>query len=181
LHRYFFGGYPSALLASYWLVLEGDARSVPGCLTSCYCTQFKPTTVPGCFTDLTVTDPTLASGVWSATDIPRADGLGAGSVVGIFLYTDGVGIGMSAVSVNVPFGTLCLNGFKRSAPTCAPAILLGAQAGVCNVGPMTTAVNCNGGALGIAVGEDVNVQFWYRDPGAVGNANFSGGVFYTVQ
>jgi len=33
------------------------------------------------------------------------------------------------------------------------------------------------------VGQDVNVQLWYRDPlpGNGGNANFSNAVFYTVQ
>jgi hypothetical protein len=62
-------------------------------------------------------------------------------------------------------------------------VLTDAQPGVCNSGPMTVAVDCNGGALGIAVGEDVNVQLWYRDPkhGEHGNANLSNAVFYTVQ
>src|SRR5687767_3643996 len=46
---YFFGHYPGAPLNSYWLVLQGDARPNIGCLTSCYCVQTKPTTVPGCF------------------------------------------------------------------------------------------------------------------------------------
>ena len=46
---------------------------------------------------------------------------------------------------------------------------------------MTTAVNCNGGALGILPGEDVNVQLWYRDPFLGNDANFSNAVFYTAQ
>jgi hypothetical protein len=174
---YFFGGYPTGPLASYWLLMEGDARGGT-CLTAdCtqFCTQSKPTSVPGCQALLTFTNPTL-SGVWTATNIPSAT---AATVVGIFIYTDGVGIGQSVVNVNVPFGTLCLAGFKRSAPTCAPAVI-SAVAG-CNAGPMTTAVNCNGGALGITVGEDVNAQLWHRDPFAAGTANFSNAIFYTVQ
>jgi hypothetical protein len=169
---YFFQ-YPFHPWMSLWLVLEGDARSLS---VDPICVQTKPTSVPGCFADLTATNATLATGVWSASEIPSAT---SASVVGIFIYTDGVGIGQSSVSVNVPFGTLCLAGFKRSAPTCAPAALA-ASAG-CNAGPMTIAVNCNGGALGIAIGEDVNVQFWHRDPGAAGTANFSNAIFYTVQ
>jgi hypothetical protein len=170
---YFFGGYPSAPFASYWLVLEGDARSLPD---DSICPQTKPTSVPGCFAKLSVTSTTLATGVWSVTNIPSA---AAATVVGIFIYTDGVGIGQSTFSATVPFGTLCLAGFKRSSPACAPAVLA-ASAG-CNAGPMTLAVNCNAGALGIAVGEDVNVQFWHRDPTAAGTANFTNMLFYTVQ
>ena len=140
------------------------------------CTQTKPTSVPGCFATLSATNTSLATGLWTVTNIPSAT---AATVVGIFIYTDGVGIGQSTFSATVPFGTLCLAGFKRSAPACAPAVLA-ASAG-CNTVPMTLSPNCNGGALGIAVGEDVNVQFWYRDPPAVGTANFSNAIFYTVQ
>ena len=83
------------------------------------------------------------------------------------------------MNVTVPFGQLCLSGFKRSAPTCAPAVLA-ATAG-CNTGTMSLAVNCNGGALGIDVGEGVNVQLWHRDPTAAGTADFSNAIFYFVQ
>jgi len=170
---YFFGGHPAAPLASYWLVLEGDAR--PSCFTA-YCTQTKLTSVPACFATLSVTDCSATTGVWSSTNIPAA---AAATVVGIYIYTDGVGIGQSAFSATVPFGTLCLAGFKRSSPTCAPAVLA-ASAG-CNTGTMNVAVGCNGGALGIVAGEDVNVQLWHRDPPAPGTANFSNAIFYTVQ
>jgi len=170
---YFFGGYPTAPFASYWLIMTGDAR--PESFTS-YCVQTKNTSVAGCKALLTPTNTTLATGVWSSTNIPAAS---AATIVGIYIYTDGVGIGQSAVSVNVPFGTLCLAGFKRSAPTCAPAVLAGVAG--CNLGTMNVAVNCNAGALGIVVGEDVNVQLWHRDPAAPGTANFSNAIFYTVQ
>jgi hypothetical protein len=172
---YFFGGYPTGPFASYWLVLRGDfICSCVGVLS--FCVQTKPTSVPGCFATLTATNTTLATGAWSATNIPSAS---SATVVGIFIYTDGVGIGQSSVDINVPFGRLCIAGFKRSAPTCAPAVISAAVG--CNAVPMTTAVNCNGGALGITVGEDVNVQFWHRDPAAAGTANFSNAIFYTVQ
>jgi hypothetical protein len=164
------GGAPADLP----FALSGDDGAGGG-VTS-FCTQTKPTSVAGCFATLTATDTTLATGSWSSTNIPAA---AAAAVVGIYIYTDGVGIGQSAVNLAVPFGTLCLGGFKRSAPTCAPAVIA-ANAG-CNAGPMNLAVNCNAGALGIAVGEDVNVQLWHRDPAAAGTANFSNAIFYTVQ
>ena len=176
---YFFGGYPTNPLASYWLVLDGDARDQ---LDIFFCTQTKATSVAGCLASLTAWDTTI-DGTWSANNIARDAGAGVGTSLGIFIYTHGVGIGQSTFSASVPFGTLCLAGFKRSSPACAPALLAGAQPGVCNAGPMTTDVNCNGGALGITVGEDVNVQLWYRDPTPAnsGNANFSNAIFYTVQ
>jgi hypothetical protein len=174
---YFFGGYPSGPLASYYLVLESQSDAGP----STYCTQSKTTSVAGCTASLTATDTSLATGLWRATDIPRQAGLGAGTVLGVFFYTDGAGIGQSTFQADVPFGRLCLSGFKRSSPACAPALLTGVQPGLCNPGPMTTAPACNGGALGIAVGEDVNVQLWYRDPGSAGDANLSNAIFYTVQ
>jgi hypothetical protein len=164
------GGAPADLP----FALSGD-DGAGGSVTS-FCTQTKPTSVPACFSTLTATNTTLATGMWSATNIPSA---APASVVGIFIYTDGVGIGQSAVNVGVPFGQLCLAGFKRSAPTCAPAVL--AAAAGCNAGPMTLSVNCSAGALGIAVGEDVNVQLWHRDPPAGGTADFSNAIFYTVQ
>jgi hypothetical protein len=175
---YFYGCYPACPFNSYWLVLEADGPRFVG---ESYCAQSKATSVSGCRADLWVTDASLATGVWSASDIPRAGGLATGDVFGIFLYTHGVGLGISSVATSVSFGTLCMSGFERSSPPCSPALLVGAQAGACNFGPMTTAVNCNGGALGIDVGEDVNVQLWYRDPGAVGNADFSNAVYYAVQ
>jgi hypothetical protein len=141
-----------------------------------YCTQTKPTSVPGCSATLMAFNTTLSAGSWRATDIPSA---APATVVGIFIYTHGLLIGQSAVSVGVPFGTLCLAGFKRSAPACAPAVL--AAAAGCNPGPMTLELNCNGGALGISVLDDVNVQLWHRDPTAPGTANLSNAIFYTVQ
>jgi hypothetical protein len=170
---YFFPHYPNGPFNSHWLVLEGDARFDE---PDAFCLQTKPTSVPGCSATLSATTTSLASGLWTVTSIPSA---AAANVVGIFLYTHGVGIGQSTSSAAVPFGTLCLAGFKRASPACAPSVLA-ATAG-CNTGPMTLAPDCNGGALGIAVGEDLNVQFWHRDPTAAGSANFSNAIFYTVQ
>ena len=163
-------------------VTDGTPVSLVGCNAVSYCAQTKATSVAGCTATLTVSDCSLATGVWSTTNIPRDASAGVGTSLGIYIYTDGVGIGQSAFSATLPFGTLCLQGFKRSSPACAPATVPGAQPGVCNAGPMTTSPNCNGGALGISVGEDVNVQLWYRDPTPAngGNANFSNAVFYTA-
>ena len=169
---YYFGGYPTNPLASYWLVVEGTNRG--GALK--YCTQTKVTSVTGCIADFSVNDLTL-SGVWSTTNIPRDASLGTGNVVGLYLYTNGVGNGQSTFSANIPFGTLCLSGTSRSGPA-----IISAAGGVCNVGPM----NVSPASLttpAVAVGQDINAQFWYRDPitGNTGNANFSNAVFYTLQ
>ena len=176
---YFFGGFPSNPISSLYLTLESDGR---GSTVLQYCSQTKATSVPGCFATLDAPDTTLA-GAWVANNIARDASAGVGTSLGIFIYTDGVGIGPSAFSASVPFGTLCLSGFKRSSPACAPALIPNAQPGVCNFGPMAIGVGCGGGALGVTVGEDVNVQLWYRDPTAAnsGNANFSNAIFYTVQ
>jgi len=173
---YFFGHYPLSNLDSFHLRLESDGR---GSISTC--SQTKATSVPGCTALLTVDELSLA-GVWSTTDIPRDASLAAGATIGVYLYTDGVGIGPSTVVNTTPFGTLCLGGFKRSAPTCSAASAT-TQPGVCNAVPMTTAVSCSSQALGLALGEDVNVQFWYRDPTAAnpGNANLSNALFYTLQ
>lgn len=172
-------------LASLVFASTCTLSSAQGSAVTVYCTQTKPSSVAGCLTQLGVTDTSLAAGVWQATKIARAPGAGVGTAIGIFIYSHGVGIGKSAISVNIPIGTLCIGhrsykDFKRSAPACPAAVLPGALPG-CNAGPMDTALSCNQGALGIAVGDDVNVQFWYRDPNAIGVSNLSNAIFYTVQ
>jgi hypothetical protein len=171
---YFFGGYPSNPLASYWLILEGDNRGG----ATVYCAQSKATSVAGCIASYTVADLSLATGVWSTTNIPRDASLGTGAVVGLYLYTAGVGNGQSGFSANIPFGTLCLTGTSRS----GPAVLPGAVGGTCNVGPMNVAP-AGLTTPAVAVGQDINAQFWYRDPlpANSGNANLSNACFYTLQ
>jgi hypothetical protein len=171
---YFFGGYPTNPLASYWLVLEAEG---PGDPLLVYCTQSKPTSVANCTPQLSVTNASLATGAWTVGKVPL--GPGVTTTVGIFIYTDGAGIGPSAFQANVPFGLLCLQGFKRSSPAC-PAVSFGGASNTC-VGTFSLPVSCNGGALGITAGEDVNVQCWYRDPPNPAQANFTNAIFYTVQ
>jgi hypothetical protein len=154
-------------------VLEGNRSGGP----VSYCTQAKATSVPSCVPALTASNTSLATGSWNVSNVPLGPGVTA--TVGIYIYTDGVGIGQSAFSQVIPFGTLCLQGFKRSSPACSASVFSGTQ-NTC-VGTFSTAVNCNAGALGIAVGEDVNVQCWYRDPPNVANANFTNAIFYTVN
>jgi hypothetical protein len=170
---YFFGGYPSNPLASYWLVLESVGPTGP----AQFCTQSKPTSVANCTPNLSATNESLATGAWTVAQVPL--GPGVTTTVGIFFYTDGVGMGQSTFSATVPFGKLCINGFKRSSPAC-PVAIFGSASNTC-VGTFWLPVNCNSGALGIAVGEDVNVQCWYRDPPNPANANFTNAIFYTVQ
>lgn len=151
------------------------------CAITQYCTQTKPTSVttPPCSALLTATNCTLDTGEWSTTNIPRSSSLGAGSTIGIYIYTHGVGIGQSTFTLAMAFGTLCLSGPQRSSPSCSPVVVSGLLPGVCNVGPANLALSC--GPLGISVGEDVNVQFWFRDGGAPGDADFSNAIFYTVE
>jgi hypothetical protein len=172
---YFFGGYPTNPLASYWLIMESDGR--PTNPISFYCAQTKATSVPSCVPQISATNTTLATGVWHVSNVPLGPGVTV--TVGIFIYTDGVGIGQSTFSSNIPFGRLCLQNFKRSSPAC-PASVNSGSPNTC-VGQFNVAVNCNSGALGVAVGEDVNVQCWYRDPPNVANANFTNAIFYTVN
>jgi hypothetical protein len=171
---YFFGGYPVAPLASYWLVLESDGRAAVQ-----FCAQSKPTSVPGCTPELSVTDLSLATGAWSVSKVPL--GAAVRTTVGVFLYTHGVGLGQSTFSTVTPFGTSCLPSAStlNSSPACAAAVFTGTPS-TC-VGTFSLPVNCNGGALGIAVGEDVNAQCWYRDPPNPAAANLTNAIFYTVQ
>jgi hypothetical protein len=158
-------------------VSDGMPVALIDCNSISFCTQTKVTSVPACTATLSVQDCFLASGVWSSTNIPRHSSLGVGVVVGIYIYTNGVGTGQSAFNAAVPFGTLCLNGFARS----PAATLIGAQGGICNTGTMDLPVNATT-TPPVQVGQDVNVQLWYRDPTPAlpGNANFSNAVFYTV-
>jgi hypothetical protein len=173
---YFFGGYPTNPLASYWLVMTSDGRPT-SCICFGLCTQTKPTSVAGCMPALSVTNTSLATGAWTVSKVPLGPGVNV--TVGIMIYTDGVDIGQSTFSSNIPFGKLCLQSFKRSAPACPAAVFSGTP-NTC-VGTFSVPVNCNSGALGVAVGEDVNVQCWYRDPPNPANANFTNMIFYTVQ
>lgn len=145
---------------------------------SSYCTQSKPTSVAGCMASLTASGPSLSSDSWNITNVPL--GPATTTSIGILLYTNGVGIGQSAISANVPFGTLCLAGFKRTAPNCAALVLAG-PAGSCGNAFGAFSPACSSGALGLLPGEDVNVQGWYRDP-PVGpeSANLSNAIFFTA-
>lgn len=141
-----------------------------------YCTQTKPTSVPGCTAVLGVSDLTLG-GSWVMSNLP----LGPSEVTtkGIFIYTSGIGIGQSSFNVQVPPGTLCLQNFKRSSPACAFGVYNGSS-NTC-VGTISLPINCSAGALGLSVGDDVNVQGWYRDPPLVLASNFTDAIYYTIQ
>lgn len=144
-----------------------------------YCTAIKPTSVPGCVPALTASDLTLATGSWEVTSLPMSPGeTGANA---IFIYTNVVGGGQSAaVPVQLPFGTLCIgSNFKRTTPPC-PFLPFFAPPNSC-VASISLPINCNAGALGINVGDDVNVQCWYRDKAVFASASFTHAMWYTVQ
>jgi hypothetical protein len=171
-----FGGSP----ADFPFVLEGGPCGSGGVGTT-FCTQTKATTVASCIASLSVSSTSLATGTWDMKNIPLGPASG-GTTIGIFIYTQGVGIGQSAFSSSVPFGLLCLTpgSFLRTAPTCAPVSILTGVVNTCHPAFPPFMPSCNAPGLDLSAGEDVNVQGWYRDPGAVGNANFSNAVFYTL-
>lgn len=167
-----FGGAPVDYV--FWLVGRDQA---PGGVSS-YCLQSKATSVAGCLPVLSVPDETLAGGSWSVSQVPL--GAGETSTVGIFIYTAGPGIGQSTFGpLSLPIGELCLTGFSRSAPTCAPVTAVGT--GNSCTSSFSFAPSCSAGALGLNVGDDLNVQCWYRDPPVGGQASFTNAVFYTLQ
>lgn len=170
-----------ALLSALPLPSIGDGEAAGS--VSAFCKQTKYTSIAGCQPRLSVTDTSLATGLWHVTGIPRHGSLGVGHTMGMFLYSHGVGTGQSPFQSNIPMGTLCIWGLQLSGPGCGASVLPAAQPGVCNPGPIQTAMACNGGALGLAVGEDVNVQFWYRDsvPGSPANSNLTNALFYTLR
>lgn len=143
-----------------------------------YCVQTKPTSVPGCTAVLSASGASLSGDVWTVANVPL--GPSVNSTLGILIYTHFVGGGPSGVSLTVPFGTLCLSNFQRSAPACAPLTLSG-PANSCGNAFGAFEPDCNSAALGLLPGEDVNVQAWYRDP-TVGpeGANLSNAIHFTA-
>jgi hypothetical protein len=197
---YFFGGYPTNPLASYYLVLKSDERMVTGGGVS-YCDQSSrvASSVAGCYPTLSVANTGAGVWDWKVTSVPRSGTLcNAGTTVGLWIYNNTT-VGQSTFTNATPFGTLCLQGFKRSSgppsnPICGAAgLILDNNAGWVsgtgncgtNVNTMTT--SCGAGVLGLSAGQDVNVMAWMRDPtdpdgcgpmGSTGNAIFSNAVYY---
>jgi hypothetical protein len=147
-----------------------------------FCAQSKPSSVSACAVALEVSSPELQVGEWRATGIPRHAAWPPGPTAAVFLFTRGPGLGQSTFSSTVPAGVLCLDGFARASPPCAPTVAW-TEPGICNPGPLTLGPDCIADGLGISVGDDVNVQLWYRDPipDVPGGAGFSNAVYYTAQ
>jgi hypothetical protein len=188
---YFFGGYPTNPLASYYLVLKSDERMVAGGAVQ-YCDQTSAagtSSVPGCQPVLSATDLTLATGSWNVTNIPRSGTLSSGgNTVGLWIYNNTT-VGQSTFTAAQPYGTLCLPGFKRTNPACgAEGLILcthpnwAAGTGDCATVGANLGVDVNCG-LGIAVNQDLNAQGWMRDPTSTnsGKAIFTNAIYYTVQ
>jgi hypothetical protein len=176
---YGFGGYPANPWADNWLILKGE-RTCGGTVVP-FCFQSKPTSIPGCVPGLSVdTGDVFAVGGshWITQHVPLGPGVTA--TVGIHIYTAGPGIGQSTFSANIPFGTLCLSGFLRA----GPPVVLGGTPNTC-VGTFSYDLTANFAALqandpNLAIGNDINVQGWYRDPPAPATANFTNAIFYTL-
>lgn len=164
---YFFGGYPTNVFDSYWLVLEGDtAGGGPGS----FCTS-KPSSLPSCVPTLTGagTSVSKTSGTYAMTAAPVP---GGGGKPGILIFTKN---GLLGTPVTTAFGFLCLNQFQRAGAFPATP---GGTNGVCNgtyTWPFQSVVATTGT---ITVGSTLHVQAWYRDSGfpPPGNANFTNGV-----
>ncbi len=87
---------------------------------------------------------------------------------------------LSGVSVNVSFGTLCLLGFFRVLP---PVLTSGASNSC--TGAFDYDFGANFATLQgidplLQIGNDINVQGWYRDPPNPASANFTNAMFYTM-
>jgi hypothetical protein len=171
-------GYPSGPVASFWMKIEGSSACGP--VVSSFCSQTKPTSVPGCVPTLhAVGTESIATTHWITIKVPM--GPGNTSTIGLHLYTAGVGIGQSTFSASTSFGLLCLQGFQRAGPavttiqnlnTCYANFDYDLGAHFASLAAMDP---------NLVVGADINVQNWHRDPAAPGTANLTNAVFYTIR
>jgi hypothetical protein len=137
-----------------------------------YCTQTKPTSVPGCFANLSISSTSLSTGFW-LLDVPL--GPGQTSDTAIFMYSVNAGTG---IPISTCFGFLCVGtGFKRTTPACAPLTISGGTPNTCGNAFPPFSPNCSGGALGIMPGDGIAIQGWYRDQTTC-FGNFSHAYYY---
>src|SRR5688572_14104539 len=138
-----------------------------------YCMQTKPTSVPGCFANLSISSTSLSTGFW-LLDVPL--GPGQTTDTAIFMYS----VNGTGIPVLTCFGFLCVSApFKRTTPACAPLTLSGGTPNTCGNAFPPFSPNCSGGALGIMPGDGVALQGWYRDITTC-FGNFSHAYYYDV-
>jgi hypothetical protein len=161
---YWFGGYPTNVLASYYLRLAAEVGP------SQFCTS-KPSSLPACVPVLTGTSTTVSKsgGAYTvkATPVP-----GGAAKPGILIWTKN---GQLSTPANTSFGFLCLSQFQRAGNFPASP---GGTNGTCN-GTYNWPFQSIVASFGtIAPGNTLHVQGWYRDSGfpPPGNANFTNGI-----
>lgn len=162
---YFFGGYPTNVFDSYWLVMEGDDT---GGGAASFCTS-KPSSLPGCTPTFSIPVTAVTKGGTQTINATAGPAPGFGNKPGILIFSK-VG---TTPGTNTQFGWLCLQSFLRAG---AFPTLPGGTSGQCNglyTWNLQTIVN---GLPQLAAGNTTWWQAWYRDPtNPPGGANFTNG------
>jgi hypothetical protein len=162
---YWFGGYPTNVLDSYYLRIEAEGE-----VNGAFCTS-KPSSLPGCVPFLSGTGTTVSktSGAYTVAAIPVPGGPGK---PGILIWTR---FGLLGAPVNTSFGFLCLSQFQRAGAFPATP---GGTNGVCDGAYTWPFQSIVASFATITPGNNLHVQGWYRDSGfpPPGNANFTQGI-----
>jgi len=167
---YWFGGYPTNVFDSYYLRVRGETNVGP----NMHCTS-KQSSIPGapaCTPILSGPALTVKKALGTPYLVKAVPVPGGAGLPGILIFTKA---GLLGTPVSTNFGFLCLASFQRAGAFPATP---GGTAGSCN-GTYTWDLNAIVASFGtIAVGNNVHVQGWYRDPGFAppANANFTNAI-----
>jgi hypothetical protein len=174
---YWFGGFPTNPLASFYFRVEGDGACSCSSNTLIYCTA--KTSTFGCTPAMSATGTAQVALCASTSYNMTCSGM-VGNKNSIFFYSQGGPSG-------APFhgGHLCMKSTK-AAPIkrIAPPVNNGGQGTVCN-GTLTYDFNvriCGATDPAITAGSQINLQAWGRDPsggGATGD-QLSNGLQFVV-
>jgi hypothetical protein len=174
---YWFGGFPTNPLASFYFRVEGDGGCSCSSNTLTYCTA--KTSTFGCTPSMSATGTAQVALCASTSYNMTASGM-VGNKNSIFFYSQGGPAGTAFHG-----GHLCMKSTK-AAPIkrIAPPTNNGGQGTVCN-GTLTYDFNvriCGGTDPAITAGSQINLQAWGRDPsggGATGD-QLSNGLQFSV-
>jgi hypothetical protein len=130
----------------------------------------KPSSLPGCTPTLSASS-TLASKSGAPACIVRAAPVpGGAGLPGILIYS----MQAPVPPINTNFGPLCLAQLQRAG---AFSAIPGGVPGACNGAYNWNVAAIAAGTPGIAIGDELRVQAWYRDPPNLpGGANFTEGI-----
>ncbi len=135
------------------------------CAPTTYCTA-KANSIPGCISSFATSGtPNISGGAFEISYVPVPGGL-----LGLFVYTTQ---GAASAPNITPYGLLCID---NSSMFRTPATQAGGTNGDCNGSYMHDFVqffNTQTANPSLAIGADVDMQCWYRDPPNPGSANLS--------